>query len=115
VALIQIGKDMKIALSLSIYAAAIAMGTSSYGQDKAMNEDTKCWFASGSFTEGALIAQGNKLMRCGADRQWMQTSEEDASSSCLYENKFYGTGSAVAVNKDKVLRCESTGIWIDWP
>jgi hypothetical protein len=93
---------------LLIATLVLALGAPGVAQETPTSTDHRCWYASKSFTKGAVLAQGGVLQSCTAEGSWSPVGE--GVSDCLYNDSFYGVGSREDVD-DQILECQSSGIW----
>ena len=71
-------------------------------------EDTRCWHASQSYSEGSLVRVGGKFYACGAGGSWGEAASGGAN--CVYEDRNYSSGALIAV-KDALIECQPSGAW----
>lgn len=74
----------------------------------AMAEDSRCWHASQSYSEGSLVRVGGKFYACGAGGSWAEA--ESGGANCVYEDRNYSSGALIAV-KDALIECQPSGAW----
>ena len=93
-------------LVLGLAGAAGAQETSATA-----GREARCLLASKTFSPGATIRAGAKVMECTSAGTWSET-EKDAAG-CFAEDQFYSTGALAGItgNRNATMTCLKDGSW----
>lgn len=97
---------LRTALVIGLMALSIT-GAAAQAEPAAA-DDSRCWHASQSYSEGSLVRVGGKFYACGAGGSWAEA--ESGGANCVYEDRNYSSGALIAV-RDALIECEPSGAW----